>query len=265
MTTAGAPSTEYAPLFDWGPPRRRRISFFTFLAGSIVLHALCFYLFQIVYPLTVALLPPPARINLITGDSEQGRLLLRWVEAEDPALSSTTQRPPAAESTLLPSPSHVPSYLHRQSALKQLPRYKPDLSIPSAHPPGPVALPRAAPPSPAGITASKVQFARQAEMLGAPHLPDFHFTASRQDPPASAQFRVAISARGVVLHCFLETSSGDPALDEQARRVLLLCRFPGMEKRESKIENNLLWTTAAWEWGNDLAPPAATSAESPAP
>ncbi|MGI8433070.1 MAG: hypothetical protein ACR2MW_12365, partial [Chthoniobacterales bacterium] len=60
-----------------------------FLLGSLLLHALCFYLFQIVYPVTVSLLPPPARVNLITADTDEGRLLLRWVEAENSALTST--------------------------------------------------------------------------------------------------------------------------------------------------------------------------------
>ena len=263
MTPAGVQPTDYTPIFDWGPPRRR-ISFVTFLAASIVLHALCFYIFQIVYPLTVALLPPPARINLITAASEQGRLLLRWVEAEDPALSSTTQRPAEAEPALPFNPRHVPSYLLHQPALKQLPAYRPDLRIPSAQPPGPVALPHRTTPSPMGVSATSLSFADKADALGAPKIPPFHFTASRQDPPSAAQFRVGLSARGVVRYCFLENSSSDPALDEQARRILLLSRFPDAAAR-ALPENNLLWTTAAFQWGNDLTLPASAPAESPAP
>lgn len=263
MTPAGVQPTEYAPIFDWAAPRPQKISLFIFLAASVALHAFCFYLFQIVYPVTVALLPAPARVNLITADSEQGRLLLSWVESEDPALSSITQRPAGSE-FLPPVPSHVPSYLHRQPALKELAPYQPDLRIPSAKPPGPVTLPRSPTPLPAGATPSSVNFASEADALGAPQIPPFHFTASINEPPAAAQFRVGISTRGVVRYCFLETSSGDPALDEQARRALLLCRFA--DKSESALpDDQLLWTTAAFQWGNDLLLPTAASTASPAP
>ncbi len=264
MTPAGSQPAEYTPLFDWGPPRRPRVSLFTFLAASLVLHALCFYLFQIVYPITVALLPPPARVQLINPASEQGRVLLRWIEAEDPALSSTTQRPEQAQATLPSAPAHIPSYLRRQPALKQLPPHRPDLRIPSAHPPGPVALPRASSPAPAGTTASTVDFAH-ADILGPAQVPALQFTAFRGEPPTAAQFRLGIDARGVVRHCFLEQPSGDPALDEQARRILLQSRFPKIRLPQSAIQNLLFWTTAALAWGNDLTAPVAAPAESPAP
>jgi hypothetical protein len=262
MTPAGAQPAEYTPIFEWDTRRGRRVSLFSFIAASAALHTLCFYLFQIIYPPIVALLPPPARVSLITADSEEGRLLLRWVEAEDPALSSTTQRPDATGSSLPPEPAHVASYLRRQPALKQLPPYRPDLRIPSAQPPGPVALPRVAPPSPASTVASRLRFAPAADSLGAPQIPDLKFVASSKEPPAAAQFHVGIGAHGAVDYCFLQSSSGDPTLDEQAQRYLLLCRFPDVH---TISDDQLLWTTAALEWGNDLTFPAGAPAESPAP
>jgi len=81
-------------LFDWDSPRGRKVAITIFLALSFVGHALCFYIFQIVYPPTIALLPPPARVTLITPASEEGRTLLRWIDSEDPALAFTTRRPP---------------------------------------------------------------------------------------------------------------------------------------------------------------------------
>ena len=56
-----------------------------------MLHALCFYAFQIIYPPAVALLPPPGRVTVIAPNTQEERVLLRWLEAEDPALASTTQ------------------------------------------------------------------------------------------------------------------------------------------------------------------------------
>jgi hypothetical protein len=245
---------EFSPIFNWLPSRNRRGVLIGCLAGSAVLHALCFYLFQIIYPPTVALLPPPARINIITPESEDGRVLLRWVEAEDPALSSTTQRPPASV-IQPPQASYVPSFANHQPALRELPPYEPDLRIPSAHPPGPVPRQRAAVVPPKVSVVTTIRFAEQ-DSLGSPTVPPLQFTASHNDPPQVARFRIAIGEDGTVRHCFLEASSDDPALDEQARNYLMLCRFPHSD--------SVTWTTATIDWGNDLAG-RKTTANSPAP
>src|SRR2546423_8642391 len=89
-------------LFNWSPPPRRSRALVLFLIASVGLHALCFYIFQIVYPPTVALLPAPARVSVISPDDSESVALLRWVEAEDPALASTTQRSPDYHAFALP-------------------------------------------------------------------------------------------------------------------------------------------------------------------
>lgn len=266
MTPPAPAQVEFTPVFDWSPPRRRKISLFSFIAASVALHALCFYLFQIIYPPTVALLPPPARVNVITGDSEESRALLRWIESEDPALSSITQRPPNTASPGLPDSAHVPSYANWQPVLRDLSPTEADLRIPSAQPPGPVPLPSPAAPSSARVSQSTLRFGSEADGLRGPAIPPLHFTASRREPPQVAEFRVAIDAAGAVRHCLLQSSSGDSALDEQARRTVLLCRFGAVEVQSSESADSLLWTTATIEWGNDVAPPAeAPSATKPAP
>lgn len=250
---SAAPAVEYAPIFDWSQPRSRRVSLISFVAASAVLHALCFYLFQIIYPPTVALLPPPARVSVITPASEEGRVLLRWIEAEDPALTSTSQRASEAASLALPKIEHVPSYVSRQPALRKLPPVQPDLSVPSSNPPAPVPLARASTPSAAPATPTEIKFAEEAGALGKPILPPPQFKASSKEPPQAAEFRLAINALGEVRYCFLKNSSGDPQLDGQAARNLLQVRFP--EMKTSPTEDALLWTTAIFEWGNDLATP----------
>ncbi len=260
----GTRAADYASIFDWSIGRRRKVSILSFLAGSVALHALCFYLFQIVYPVTVALAPPPARVHLITPDSEQGRALLRWIEAEDPALSSTTQRPVDSLASLPPEPAHVPSYLRTQPALKKLPTLQPDLSIPSADPPGPVRLPQNARPAVASPVATRIQFAADALTRGQPQYPPFQFSASVPETPAASQFRIAINVLGAVQYCFLEESSGDRVLDEQARQALLLCRFPAVPTAAS-AKNQSLWTTATVQWGSDVSPPPPRAANPIAP
>lgn len=252
---SAAPAIEYAPIFNWSPFRSRKVSIISFLAASAVLHLACFYIFQIIYPPTVALLPPPARVSIITPDSEEGRLLLRWIESEDPALSSTTQRTSDPASFAFPKTEHVPSYFTRRPALRELPPPQPDLSVPSSHPPAPVPI---APKTTAPIsvaTPTTVKFSADTRSLGLPVFPPIDFKASSGEPPHAAQFRVAISAQGEVRHCLLQDSSGDAVLDEAARRYLLLVRFPASTESGTNDEV-MTWTTAIFEWGNDVVLPS---------
>lgn len=235
----------------------------SFILASAALHALCFYLFQIIYPPTVALLPPPARVNVITAGSEDGRLLLRWIEAEDPALSSTTVRPPDAPALPLPETTHVPSYANHQPALREPPPLQPDLRIPSAQPPGPVPTPHNVTPAPLPPVATAIHFGDEAAQLGPPAFPALKFSAATSEPPQPAHFRVAIDALGIVRYCFLETSSGAAGLDRQARTYLAQTRFASTKQAEPNPAAPLLWTTATVEWGNDIATPASIPASAP--
>src|ERR1700757_3458963 len=129
-------------LFSWDSPRRRRVVIVAFLALSLLAHATCFYVFQIVYPPTVTLLPPPARVALITPTSEEGRTLLRRIDAEDPAVAFTTYRPPEARLRVLPKGEHVPSYRAMEPTLKELPPVEVDTRVPNSQPPGAVSFVR---------------------------------------------------------------------------------------------------------------------------
>src|SRR5438067_10674392 len=165
MTPAIAPS----PLiFSWAPPRRRARTLIVFLIASIILHAACFYIFQIVYPQTVALLPAPARLSLISPDDSESIAFLRWVDAEDPALATTTQRSPGNRAIDLPKLQHIPSYSTHEPKLKGLPPTTPDLSIPSSAAIGPVRIPTLSTAALAPPVAHKtsVQFSESTDALG---------------------------------------------------------------------------------------------------
>src|SRR3954463_6782091 len=133
-----------ALLFEWGPPKSEKFLITAFLVGSLLLHAVAFYVFRIIYPPAIAVLPPPARINLISANSEDGRRFLQWIEAEDPALASATVRPSETRLRTLPKLGHVPSYMVQEPKLKDVPSptLLPD-SAPAAFPPGPVPVTRA--------------------------------------------------------------------------------------------------------------------------
>lgn len=250
-------------LFDWEAPHRRARAIALFIVASLLLHVLCFYIFQIVYPQTVVLLPPPARVSVITNTSEDGRALLRWIEAEDPALASTTQRPPDSKSRALPKVEHVASYMNRQPPLKALPTPVVDLRPPSALPPRPVPTP-ASPPAPAvGTVATMVAFSEEIERLGGPKIAQKKFASSTAEQPDSVRFRVAINWRGEVQFSFQLNSSGDAALDEQARAYVALARFP--ERSTSVDDDSLVWGVATVNWGNDIARPSTNAAPTPTP
>lgn len=248
-------------VFGWEKPGGGKWTLSGFLLASLVAHAFGFYLFQIVYPPAVALLPPPGRVSLIAPNSDEGRQLLRWIEAEDPALASTTLPPPDAKALVMPTIQHAPSYLGRQPALKDLPAAPAPLRIPSAHPPAPVEKPANPTQLITKSIPTVIRFSRDLESLIAAQTPELKFNASGREAPQAAQFLVAVNDKGDVRYCFLEVSSGDTALDDQARKYLAASRFPAVRNSPAAALAPLIWGTATIEWGNDIAaPPSATPA-----
>jgi hypothetical protein len=250
-------------LFNWQPPRPRKLSIVAFLCGSVILHGICFYLFQIIYAPAIVLLPPPAHVSLITADSEEGRNMLRWVDAEDPALASATQRPPDSRQRALPRIQHVPSYLAEGPKLKQAPPFEIDTRAPSAHPPGAVPAPRPASPPPLARMATRISFSDEISSLGSAQMAPLTFTASNQETPQAIQFRIAVGPDGEVRHCFPLDSSGDSALDEQARRQIVLTRFRPEHSNILTGDRPDVWGMATVEWGNDITRPTAAGKPSP--
>jgi outer membrane biosynthesis protein TonB len=256
--------SQTAPLlFNWGPPRARSLAIIGFIAASAILHAFGFYVFQIVYPANVALLPPPARVALIAPTSEENRTLLRWIDAEDPALASVTMRPPEARMRALPKIQHIPSYVAEQPRLKPIPPRYANLRAPSSQPPGPVPIARREAGRAIVHTPTRVLFSEDLADLGEAQLPAPRFAASSNEAPESVSFRIGVNASGEIRYCFVVSSSGDPSLDEQARRQLLLARFPQSLAGTAHRHESLTWGMATFEWGNDVAhPPLVSSAAS---
>ena len=233
-------------LFHWERARRRRFAIAGFILASLGLHALCFLLFQVIYPPTIALLPPPARVSVIAPTSPEARTFLHWLEAEDPALASQTQRPAEARPYQLPKLAHVPSYIALPPQLKDLPPPAPERPQQAAMPPAPVPIDEPA-PAPAPVVApTTITFSGSLGQRPFTR-PEMPFQASLPDAPQAARFRVAVDPAGVVRYCFLAASSGDATLDEQARRALALCRFqPGGQS---------VWAEATIVFGTDLMLP----------
>ena len=251
-------------IFGWETRTRGKWTVAGFLLASLALHALGFYLFQILYPPAVALLPPPGRVSLVAPNSDDGLLLLRWLDAEDPALASTTQPPSDGKSLAMPTIQHAPSYLGRQPPLIEVTRAPSELRVPSSHPPAPVGRAATRRQSPAKIAPTVVRFSAEFDKLGPVQSSNFKFYTTSHESPQPARFRVAVDGKGDLRFCFLQDSSGDAALDTQARAHLMLCRFsPTAEP--SSTPAAFTWGTATIEWGNDIASSSALTPENRAP
>ena len=242
-------------LFGWDSPRQRRTMLAAFLVLSLMAHALCFYIFQIVYPAPVALLPPPGRVTFIAPDSEEGRTLLRWIDAEDPAVAFTTDPAPGARLGALPKTEHLPSYSTVEPILKELPPLKADLRIPSSRPPGAVqSIPRRTAPA-RGTSRTYISFSQELDQFGAPTVPQSGFALSTEETPQTLRFRVAVNDLGEIRYCFPINSSGDPALDEQVRLQVIGSRFLQNSQTGTKPGSSLVWGMATVQWGSDIARP----------
>jgi len=252
-------------LFSWDSPRTKKAALLIFLALSLSAHAVCFYIFQVVYPPTVTLLPPPARVALITSSSEEGRTLLRWIDAEDPAVAFTTHRPPEARVRALPNVEHVPSYHALEPTLKELPPFEVNSRAPDSQPPGPAPFTHQQSASPAAAVSTSVSFSNELDGLGVATLPPLKFVASTAEAPEAIRFRVAVGELGEIRYCFAMNSSGDPELDQQARVYLARCRFSRRAPGSENSETRLTWGIATIEWGSDITRPAARQPGSATP
>jgi hypothetical protein len=108
-----------------------------------------------------------------------------------------------------------------------------------------------------------INFSPEFDSLRAPRTPQLLFVASGRDTPGPARFLMAVNDKGEVRYCFLQISSGDAPLDEQARKYLAVTRFPAI--RSASPLPSLTWGTATLEWGNDVTPAPAPSPAQTAP
>jgi len=245
-------------LFRWERPRPRRFAIAGFILISAALHALCFYIFQVVYPPVISLLPPPAQVSVIAPTSGEAQTFLTWLNAEDPALASQTQRPADARAFQLPKIAHIPSYLAVPPRLKEWPLPPVTPTAPAALPPGPVPETVAASAIPPVVAPTVISFSEPLRSLTVTH-PNMKFRAASRETPQSARFRLAVDSSGVVRYTFLEESSGDSALDSQARQYLAVSRF----QTSLNTSADLIWAMASFEFGTDLELPPLPTGRTP--
>jgi hypothetical protein len=149
--------------------------------------------------------------------------------------------------------------------LKELPTLKPDLRIPSSQPPTAVHFGSRKTVPIKGSARTYISFSKELDQFGAPTLFKSEFAASNEDTPEALRFRVAVNDRGEIRYCFPINSSGDPALDQQARLQVMRTRFAQDRGTSNKPESTLVWGTATVHWGSDIARPQQAPAATVAP
>ena len=240
-------------IFRWP---ERSVSFLLpllFLA-SVAVHGLTFYLFQVVYPPSVLMAPPPAHVTLLCATPEN-EALLRWVDVQDP---STAARIPELSPPGLADLAYVPSYAMEHS-LPKIQDSRPQTSgFPSAL--DPLALP-AAKPAPVLVKPlavhSSLSFSETLKTRDANPSVPVSINARSAAALHPTEFLAAIDDRGEMRYCFLQAGSGDREIDREAEEVLRCRPFKRTESSEP-----LAWGFATFAWGVEVYAPTSSSLNS---
>ncbi len=236
---------DQALTFHW--PRREGFPFILFgcIAASLFAHAATFFLFQVADPLGTSIPRSAPQVSVLTPSSPEAIALLHWIDAEDPALVATASS--ATPPGLFDIPYH-PSYAKMRAAPPGLVEQPVTVIFPPARNPleiitsaaaKPITPPTASPPHPTTVSFSAALADRMPTAL-----PVLRLNTRTVEPVEPTRHLIGVTDRGEVRFLFLQNSSGNPALDDQAAAHLQSLRFtPG--------EAPITWGTAVVTWGDD--------------
>lgn len=231
--------------FDW--PRRGGFPFvlFGFLAASLFAHAATFFLFQVADPVRTSLPPSAPQVSLLTPSSPEAIALLHWIDAQDPALVATAGS--VTPHGLFDIP-YRPSYASMRTA--PLGPVEQPVVVPFPPARDPLALitsadARPLPPAAAVVPhPTTVGFSAPLAARAPTPLPPLAVAVRSAEPAEPTCHLIGVSDRGEVRFVFLQCSSGNPALDDQAAAYLLTLTF-------ASAESPVTWATATVTWGDD--------------
>ena len=229
---------------------------FLCVLGSLLAHAATFFLFQVVYPQRVTIPQPPPQVSLLTPSSPENIALLRWIDAEDPALIAND------------NPVTPPGLADVQ--------YRPSFASPRTAPLGPpaepthrVRFPVAAEKlseSVSGSAISQPVAPRAADQTSitysgplkerATTQPHFAFAYHTAAPVEPTTVLLGVSDTGKVRFSVLQQSSGDSQLDE-----LAVTSLNGISFAPSTAP--ITWGYATIAWGADAYTKKATKESAP--
>lgn len=247
-----ATPTEPDLTFHWPAEGGFPLVLFVCVVGSLFAHAATFFLFQVVYPQRVTIPQPAPHVSLLTPSSPENIALLRWIEAEDPALIA---RDNAVSPPALAEVRYRPSF----AAPRTAPLGAPEEKAQDVRFPPPVDRLAAAETAPAANSSGPTRDAPTS----------IHFAGSlasrplAQNPPLQPLRRafapinptvllIGVTDEGEIRYQFIQQTSGSAPLDEVAADHLLRLRFaPG--------DAAITWAHATFAWGADVYSPTPNS------
>ncbi len=240
-----AVSTEPDLTFQWPVEKGFPFVLFICVAGSLLAHAATFFLFQVVYPQRVTIPQPAPHVSLLTPSSPENVALLRWIEAEDPALiaGDNAVSPPG-----LAEVSYRSSFATPRTAPLGAPAEKPqEVRFPTAVDRLTITDQPAAPePSPTAPSESLTSIRFTGALAARPLEKNAPLRASVRTaaPIKPTVLLIGVSASGEIQYQFLQQSSGDAAFDDLAVGHLPRLRF-------APAEAAMTWAHATVAWGAD--------------
>lgn len=242
--------------FHWPAEKGFPFVLFFCVLGSVIAHGATFVLFQVVYPERVTIPHPAPRVSLLTPSSPENIALLRWIEAEDPALIARESpvRPPG-----LVEIRYQPSFAELRTEPLGAPEEAPNQV------PFPPALDRLAlrdatlQPTPVPPLAPQPTLVRFSSALASRSLarnPAIEFPGHAAAPARPSHFLVGVDADGMIRYQFLQESSGDSNLDGLAAAHLERVQFTAHDAP-------VTWGYATVIWSRDAY--ASEAPASPAP
>lgn len=252
MTSEAAPPAGPSePDLTFQGPVEKGFPFILFLCvlGSLFAHAATFFLFQVVYPQRVTILQPAPHVSLITPSSPENIALLRWVEAEDPALIARDNSVPPPG---LAQVEYRPSYMTPRTAPAGAPveRVK-DVAFPPAMDRIEVAAAEAGPaavsPMPSVTT---VQFAGALAGRSLTKNPPLPAPRLALEPVKSTVLLIGVDAQGEIRFPVLQEPCGNPDLDNLAIQHLSRVNF-------APADEAIIWGHVTFAWGADAYSEAA--------
>jgi hypothetical protein len=231
--------------FSWAGRERFSLLLFACVFFSILAHATTFFLFQVVYPQRVTIPPPESKVTFLTGATPEGEALLRWIDAEDPALvaSAVGQAP-----TWLLEVPYIPSYATVRTLPPTTVEAAPTVQFPPAKPP--LDIIRSADRKPALPVAvqqkapTAIHFSGSLATRAPSSPPPLELSVRSPTPLQTASLLIGVNEAGEVRYHFVQQSSGNPAMDTQAGEYLSRLPFAAAA---SPIE----WSVATVNWGDD--------------
>ncbi len=218
-----------------------------FLLLSFFIHLVMFYLFRVEYPPSVTITPPPARAVMLWPDKPENRALLQWIDASDPVIFAQS---PMADPPLQDLSTFEPSFATRtnEPIISGLFNTRRRVTFPPAidgitlsmrkEKPGRSTAPPVTP-----IPPTNVDYDPAIEKRFSGKLPKPKFKQTMAETLMPATFLVGTPSIGEKPLVFLQTSSGDETLDQEAESYIHRLPFS-----RGKLE----WGFVTFYWGPEI-------------